>query len=220
MAITLVANTSAAGASGATTSSIDTTGATLLIVHVGGILSGNPSDNKSNSWTALTAQTTSGVSSRLWYSFTGNVGSGHTFTYGGTVTSFEVAAFGSSDAYDGTESGSHGSGTSATGAITPSQDNCLVIAGLEHEGSSVSVNAGLTISNQVALVGGTNYGSALAYLVQTTAGLVSLTWTISGASATFNNTQAVFRQAAATGRIYKLAGDGGGLAGEPRGLAG
>ena len=66
----------------ATTSAIDTTGATLLVALIvtdtGG---GTMSDSKGNTWTALTAHSGgTTVTGQLFYVSNPTVGSGHTFT--------------------------------------------------------------------------------------------------------------------------------------------
>ena len=84
-----------------TTASIDTTGCTLLVAVLNGqggdTWPATPiTDNKSNVWHGLTLRSASGDKVQIWYSYTGNVGTGHTFTMSITNASgyFNVAASG------------------------------------------------------------------------------------------------------------------------------
>jgi hypothetical protein len=181
-------NDKCGGATGCTTSpGVDTTGANFIVMNLAGVSPGTPSDNKSNSPTCLTAQIKGGVTNRLCYFPNPTVGSGHTFTLGGTVTSLVVAAFSgvkTSSPFDQENGDNVCSANCATFSITPSEDNELVVAGLTHETvGSASIDASMTILDQIPLSGGVNYGGALAYIVQTSAGAISPTWTIASADA-------------------------------------
>jgi hypothetical protein len=92
-----------------------------------------------------------------------------------------------------------GAATLATGSVTPSQDNSLIVAGLGFNVSSAgpTINSSFTRSSWVNFGSGNNYGSAEAYLVQTTAGAVNPTWT-KGNTEAAAATIAVFKPAAAT----------------------
>jgi len=180
--IALVANTaSGTNSGGTTTSAIDTTGANLIVIHVGYFNAPTITDSKGNTWTALTARDPGISAGRMYYCLNPTVGSGHTFTASG-VNSFgtiAVSAFSGVSAF-GSENGAAGNAASiATGAVVPSVDGSLVISGITFNtvGSSVSVNASLSILNQVAPVNSANFGVALAYLIQGTAASINPTWT-------------------------------------------
>src|SRR4051812_4446657 len=100
MAISLVTSTKVAGTSNS--ASVDTSTATLLIIMQTYSASGpaTPTDNKSNTWTALTAQDNQfSISSRMWYALSSlSVGSGHTFSANGSTEEITVMAFTSSGA--------------------------------------------------------------------------------------------------------------------------
>lgn len=181
-----------------TTGAIDSTGADLLVVlAVGGFLT--ITDSKSNSWSALTQGTQDFTDCRISYSRPTSVGSGHTFTTGGSYMAVLVAAFSGSvvSPFDQENGGVSNDGTSGSGgSVTPTENNELVIAGLGlgGNGSSPSVDSGFTIAQSKNAVSGVNFGGALAYKIQTTAGAVNPGWTWTTASdavmrtATFKDT--------------------------------
>lgn len=193
MAIALVTHTLAQSAdtNTVTTSSIDTTGADLLVVAVtwstGGTFT-NLTDSKTNTWTQLTAKTASGVSTSFFYAKNATVGSGHTFSANGTAffPSIAVAAFSGSDLtapVDVENGGTTASGTSlATGSVTPGQDNELVIFACGDAWTgTIAVDVG-SITDQAAIVGGTAFALAMAYQIQTTATARNPSWSWSPAA--------------------------------------
>lgn len=100
MAISLVANVlGTGGINGATTGSVDTTGANLIVVSTGYYYPGGSvsvSDNKGNAYVPLTQRHASANSgNRMFYCLGATVGSGHTFTVSGngTYAALAVAAF-------------------------------------------------------------------------------------------------------------------------------
>lgn len=192
MAIALVNHTSAGSSdtNNVTTSSIDTTGATLLVAWiVFDFTAAEPSfsDNKSNTWTSLTIQSDGAAARGRWrYVANPTVGTGHTVTASGT-TDFPavcflafsgVAAASPFDVQNGAASSSAVT-TLAPGSITPGQNNELVLVGLGVAGaiSSLSIGgSGFTITDQVAFSSGAAYGADAAYKVQTTAGAENPAW--------------------------------------------
>lgn len=188
----VVANTIAGGTSGdtsnVTTSAIDTTGANLLIACVA-YISGTASvtDSKSNTWSALTAINSS-VDVRAFYVSAPTVGSGHTVTGSAAVGFPSVSLVALSGAKVSTpfdvENGAGAGGTSvATGNVTPSENNEIVLTCLSTGGSTitgVSGGAGFTILDTVNFLTGNHLGLSHAYQIQTTAATVSATWTTAG----------------------------------------
>ena len=183
-AITLVAHTAAGGNSTTTTTTaIDTTGANLLVACASSFDAAahtpTMSDNKTNTWTALTLRGTSSTTeTTIYYSVPASVGTGHTFTFTTTVNGFAalgVWAFAGASAtpYDtdvGTAASS--SGTSVQpGSITPAQANEVLVAcnTLSAAFTSLAINSSFTLSDQVAFASGNNEGGGYAYLIQTTA---------------------------------------------------
>ena len=187
MAIALVTSVSAGfNSSGATSSSVDSTGGDLIVMVVGHYSgAGTPaiSDSKGNSWTALTSYTYGNERVTIFYAKNATVGSGHTFTANGanSYASFCVGVFSGSNTtapFDA-ENGSGGNGaTSQPGSITPSEANCLVIVGtnLYPDGLS-SIDGGFTILENKAGSPGFYEASALAYLIQTSAAAANPTLT-------------------------------------------
>jgi hypothetical protein len=211
MAIALVANVASnAGTNAAvTTAGIDTTGANLIVVAVGYNTVGTLTDSKSNTWTALTTRG-SAPGSKLYYCVPSSVGAAHTFTWTASFPSICVAAFSGAHATPFDLENGNNAGVSVTsiqpGSITPSEDNELVIAGFGYNGTqTVSINGGFTISDQKPLNSGVAYGSAMAYLIQTTAAAANPAWSWTGAqNAAASIASFKAGAAAATKRRYTL----------------
>jgi hypothetical protein len=197
MPIALVTNTIKQSVAGATvvTDAIDTTGANLLVVSIADYEADSSilSDNYANTWTPLTAATSvpDALRQRLYYCLGALVGAGHTFTATPNLSAhfatISVAAFSgvkTASAFD-QENGATSATTAsmATGSITPSENNELVVSGLLTGTANVIAISGLTITNQVPNDPGDAFGAALAYVVQTSAGAVNPTWTWSGGAA-------------------------------------
>lgn len=185
MAVSLVANVAIPGApNGGTSSSIDTTGATLLVIHVADAdgVATTVSDSKGNSWTALTARQNS-LESQLYYCASPTVGSGHTFTTSASSAfpAGQVLAFSGVDAspFDTQNGNTTTDSTIQTGSVTPAEDGSLLVAGVGHvRGVSPTIGSGFTVTDSNALSGGNYYGAGAAYLVQTTAAAINPTWTL------------------------------------------
>lgn len=193
----LVSHTSQASADGSnlTTSSIDTTGANLLVVHTGCYNNTLTvvADNKSNVWFPLTVHAFAfGATSQLWYAKNAIVGTGHTFSIvgGGSpnnpnltypalcVSSFSGAYFAPFDVENGGSAGS-GSPPQSVGSITPNFNNALIIAGIcefDTFVGSFSINASLTILDTRLYNSGTNLGSTIAYFSQPTIAAINPAW--------------------------------------------
>lgn len=195
------------GGTPATTSAIDTTGANLIVISVGDGNSSAPTDSKSNTWTGLTAITGGSTRGRLYYSYAPTVGTGHTFTVPHSYGAIAVAAFsGATAAPFDVENGtfdSDGGGTSQPGSVTPSENSEIVIAGLGIGGSAntLSINGGFTIAASVDGISGTQYGAAIAYLIQTTAAAANPTWSYSGGSTAICATIASFKDTPAASAV-------------------
>ena len=214
MAYVLITSTSKAAASNmiVTTDAIDSSGGNFAIVNVGSYNAGTVvlTDSKSNTWSGLTNQVNvaTGLTERMWYCQGGTFGTSHTFTAQDTLLptypSIEVLIFSgavSSPLDQQTGTSNNGVSSLATGSLTPSEANCLVVTGLGHENNSagaVSVSSPFDSTDiQIAYGGGTNEGSAIAYEIQTSATARNPTWDITNNSG-IAVTLAVFK-AAATG---------------------
>lgn len=188
MAIAYVAGVTGAGANATTSGAIDTTGANLLVMVQSFYTGGSApaaSDSKSNTWTKLTEWGGAGTEAcAIWYAKNATVGSGHTFTGGatGAFTAFSVFSFSGCDTtapFD-LENGSTTvtNTTVQSGAITPSANNYLVVAGTMNAGSVISsIDGGFSAIQKVDYAGGTNEGCGASYLIQTTATTANPTWT-------------------------------------------
>lgn len=206
MAIALVASTSATGTdSSVTTGSIDTTGATLLVIciAVDGGATPTISDSKSNTWTALTASTQT-VKTILYYVANPTVGTGHTFSNTGAFNfcSLFVQSFSgvtTTSPFD-QQNGSTGTGsaTLVVGSVTPSENNEVVVVGLgfNESGTPISINGGFTETSEQNFGSGNNYGGAMAYLIQTTAAAAAPTWTRGANVGAMASRSATFKAAA------------------------
>lgn len=199
----------ALGVNGGTTGSIDTSGANLLVIALSWYHSGTEptvSDSKSNTWSGLLKSNTAFTASKIYYCQGGTVGSGHTFTASGTgsyssmcVLAFSGAAVTPFDQQNGATATADV--TLATGSITPTENDEVVIAALSHENNSsgaVSIDGGFTAYKQ-AYSAGAGEGCGIAYLIQTTATAANPTWNITNSSH-LSARIASFKAAAATAK--------------------
>jgi len=191
-----------------TSAAINTTGATLLVMTVvcyGGNFAGvSVSDSKGNTWTGLTKQSNAtGAYTRLYYvnSATPTVGTSHTFSIVITSQNYpagQVAAFSGVLATTTPIQNGHAQTTASTnlpGSVTSVTNGSLIISGLGADGTGISayaIDSGFTITDFNLNVAGTYWGSALAYLIQGTAGAISPTWTFTGTVVDTSTTIAVF----------------------------
>lgn len=221
--ITLISNTCAASTGGTgvsvTTSAINTTGATLIVISVSYLQTTGvalPTDSAGNTWTGLTGQEVSGNTSNiLFYKTNPTTSATQTFTenHSNNFPSICVFAFSGtllSSPFD-VQNGSHSTSTAtlATGSVTPSLNNELLITGfgVSNAGSTMSINSGYTIpaGGQVAGAASNAYGTAMAYLVQGTASSSNPTWTNS-ASGDLASTIATFKSSASSSAILITGG--------------
>lgn len=192
MTVALVAHRSdgSPDGNGFTSAAIDTTGANFLVVGVGQTATnGVLTDSKGNTWVELVSPAVSGLTGTLWYAENAIVGTGHTFSISGSgnFPSMEIAAFSgvaTSSSLD-QQNGNAGTGNPiATGSVTPTTNDQLVVTAVGGFCSSLSIDGGFTISDSVDIAGGAHYGSGLAYLIQTTAAAANPSWTGVGGAGT------------------------------------
>jgi len=179
-----------AGNNGTVTSgALNTTGATFLsviVVHYGGT-PGALTDSLSNAWNARTTYGSGNYFVTQYWSRPTSVGVGHTFSVASVVDTYPciaVMAFsgGSALPYD-TENGVANASytTIQSGSITPSQNNCLVIAGQCWSSSTTcAINGGFSSPQFVKNAVGNIYVGQ-SYLIQTTAAAANPTWTVNQA---------------------------------------
>lgn len=179
MPIALVSNVTAAGLDGATSASIDTTGATLLVIAVSYGAAITVSDSKGNTWTALTESDVAPPKHRIYYAANPTVGTSHTFTVSGTssAAAFSASAWSgvvTTSPFDTEQGGVAGSATVAgvgSSSLVPSVNNELIFAsvGLQTSVSGFAANTGFTLVDHVNFSSGVNYGVGAVYQIQTTA---------------------------------------------------
>jgi hypothetical protein len=196
-------STSVANGSGGSSGSINTTGAGLLVA-VANYFSGASgltfADSKGNTWTPLTAVSTTNTRCNIYYSVPTSVGTGHTISLTGSnvfpTLVFSAFAFGAASPAD-QQSSANGTGTSGAGSsITPGFANELVISGLSTNGDGVSISGidgGFTVIDATRPASSGLYiGGAGAYLIQTTATAAAPTWSF-GASQEWGVKMASFK---------------------------
>lgn len=193
MAISLVASATknAAIISSGTTSAVDTTGGSGIIVIMGAGASAGTlsvSDNKSNTYTAIN-NVVSGWQLSMFYCAAPTVGTGHTFSpgattpasYNGTITVFCFSGTDRIVFYDGQQNSnfSLASTTVQPGSITPSRNGCLIVSGHSGatNGSVPTINLSFSTPFGTAAVAGTSFSAYGSYLIQTAAAAINPTWT-------------------------------------------
>jgi len=206
MAWNLVSHTVAvgSGATYTTTSAINTLsgGADLIIVSApctqAGLAALSLGDSAGNTWTVIdTIAPASGCQTRWWYCHNPTTAAAHTFTVSNSASTVIYAsvavqawsgsvAAGTSPLDQHTASAAITSGTTLPCvSLTPLQDGSLIVAGYTlnmsaSQSGSMTIGSGLTISDSQGFVGGTSYGTGLAYYVQPSAQAIAPIWTIPG----------------------------------------
>lgn len=196
MAIAVV-NTKAGtfGSTWGTTGTVDTSGANLLVVGINyhrSFVGATPlSDSKGNTWTLIdTSDTGLGAICRLYYCTPGgNVGTGHTFsTTTGFSNIFAIAFSGARTAstpLDQQNKGANNTASVATGSITPSANDCVVVTvyGGFNPGAAPTMTSGggsFTVPTGFSIATSTSESGAESYSIQTTATAANVTWTSAG----------------------------------------
>lgn len=182
--VVLSTHTAVSG-SAPTTSAINTTGATLLVVgqsYNGGYTP--PTDSLGNTWSGLPNQAAIGGMS-IWYSSNPIVGASQTFTGAGASFGMCVMAFSGVLSANPLDQ-QNGSTTAQPGSITPTQANELIVSyiGGGTDAGPYTIDSGMTITDQLPFVGAVQYSQGCAYSVQTVATAINPTWTGWGNSAT------------------------------------
>lgn len=187
------ATSSAPTANSTTTDAVDTTGANLCILSTTQFTVGGVSDSKGNTpWIKLTTQTISSSSTALYYFLNPVVGSGHTFTVAGgaafagvTVECFSGVK--TSSPVD-TETGNTATGTTIKpGSVSPSENGELIVTGFGNTNtittSTIGIDSSFTITDKLAYNVATNYGAAMAYIIQGVKTSVDPQWSWTGSVA-------------------------------------
>jgi hypothetical protein len=207
MPIALLAQDKGNGNDGFTSPGVDTTGASLLVVSYA-YANATPtlSDSNGNTWGTARLYAPFGPASTLRYAWNPTVGAGHTFTLTGTdcFASGQLSAFSgvdtSADPFDQSNEGlSFGSTSVTLGSVTPTTDGQLVIAHWNYDNATglPTVDGGFTSPAYGDLgVGAVYNGSAVTYLIQTTAAAAAPTMTKTGSGSNNYATIATFKAAA------------------------
>jgi hypothetical protein len=195
MAIALVSNVTIPGSpTGGTSASINTTGATLIVITLSQYDASAfvaPTDNKGNTYTGLTQRTAgTGVGrdnagARLWYCAGPIVGAGHTFTSTADYSSCNVMAFSGAatvSPVDGETGATAATTPLATNSVTPTANNAVLVTGASFGTASATITGGFTIASTVPFGASNNYANAGAYLIQTTAAAANPQWTFAGSN--------------------------------------
>lgn len=175
------------------TTGIDTTGATLLVVSASSLDAPTITDSKGNTWTKLTTykNATSGAWQTIAYVINPTVGTSHTFTNTASFPGISVVAFSgatTSSPFDQQNGAScDNTTTCASGSITPGENNEVIVAGIggctgSGGDNSCTADSGMTNVGYLQTVGGSGYGTGIAYKVQATAASINVSWTGPAAS--------------------------------------
>lgn len=213
MAIALVAHLIAGSTNtnGFTSSSIDTTGANLLVyVLSNSDATATISDSKGNSYTLVTNNGGFGLFSGISYCKNPAVGTGHTFSCVATATSPSLAilAFSGCDTAAPLDvfnsAASNGTNALQTGSITPGSANEVLVTSLHNQeitATTFTINQGFTISDQSIQVNGQHHGNAAGYLIQTTATAQNPTWSDPTGTNMYGACIAAFKSASAVAQV-------------------
>lgn len=204
MALLSHATGAAAGAIGVTTSAIDTTGATLIVVGMQNIAAddtGFLSDSAGNTWT-YTTSLACGSSRFVQFAYCINptTSATHTFSIGALAffPVIVVGAFNSTpgSSFDAVTTGNAAASpttTVAAGSITPANANNLLVTFMGGDPiGSASADSGFSSVDQILKAGG-HQGGAMAYLIQSAATAQNPTWTVGSQDAVIGAQQIAFK---------------------------
>lgn len=191
---------------GFTTPPFDSSGADTHLVAISRLHGTTPAITDSRGFTWIPLTSSDNAPDLQWVYAVGAGGSGHTLTVSGTGVYVSIARYHfSGGAASPLDTGSpknnfNPAGTSVQpGSQTPSVDNCLVVLGGAFGGdvAGIAITGGFSTPDAAGTVGGTAYGIAGSYLIQTTAAPANptLSWTNSQGVAV---SLAVFKPASAT----------------------
>lgn len=177
------------GTNGGATGTIDSTGASLLVVIFSAVntttLLPTFTDSASNTWRALPKAFAGTANySRMYYCANPTTSATHSVTVSGTSIFSSIAFYAVSGTdlisplcdFEGIGSGAVGLTSWAMGTLTPPLDNCIIFATLavSNTSTSISINSGMAALTRNGT--GTAAGLGAAYIIQTTAAALSPTW--------------------------------------------
>lgn len=174
---------------GVVTGNVNSTGATFLVASVSWFAGTSPTapiaDNKSNTWNHLTTRSIGNWRTRISWCIPTSVGVGHSFSASGFNTGPTVIVSGWTQNHASPADQENGAGNAsasnlATGSITPTANNSLIIAGLGYnQNVSATIGSGFTLIGSFTNASGWTHG-AMAYLIQSSATAINPTWTATG----------------------------------------
>jgi hypothetical protein len=194
------------GSAGYSTSadSIDTTGATLLVITIGayqiassGWNSDYVTDSKGNTWTFLEAGSTDTFSARIAYCLNPtSVGPGHYVSVAGSSgITYASIAFSAFSGVGGFDEYTYSATTLTPGSITPGVAGQLFVTGASADNGAAPALGGLfTDVLNKAYVGGAAAGAGAAYYINSGTDAVDPTWT--GGGTVFGSIMAAFTPSA------------------------
>lgn len=171
-----------------TTGTIDTTGASCIVIYAGAFTgsTATPTDNKSNTYVALAAERTEAgagptVAERWFLCASPSVGSGHTFTLACSRACLSVIALSGSPGspFDQEAGGSEVGATAVpAGTLTPADSGGIALTGCVHPYNNLSAApTGFTLQENVNQGYGTT-GISLAYKNASGGSALSPSWTV------------------------------------------
>jgi hypothetical protein len=200
MAYTLVSSINISGTAidswTSSASPVDTTGVDLITIGVCSADSAGATppdaDSKGNAYTLAKTKSNSlgGSRAAIYYKQNPTVGSGHYWSLTTTGHYYSIAVRCWSGSVSSPLDTSSGDGQSTTGAttcaltsVTPTVDNCLVLAAWAiNESVGYSVTAPLTELNEVGWVNNVNIGLETGYVIQTATTAITATATFAVAN--------------------------------------
>ncbi len=184
--------------------------------YTGGAATVTISDSNSNTpWTPLTQNGAGGFNShQFFYCVNPVVGASHTFTSTSAsgFQTMKVAAFSGTaaspfDQQNGTTTASAAS--LSAGALTPSEDNCIVISGVVVDSSTLLLHPSeLVEANATQYQAGDHEAGGFGFTIQTTAAAIDPTWNWTGPTAAAMS-NAIFKATSAPppamgGRFHRI----------------
>jgi hypothetical protein len=192
------------GINGGTTSSIDTIGASTILVVLAWQGGGTLSDSQGNSWTALTLQGSGPPYSRIFYCDAPKTSATHTFTLTGTYLYASIGILvlsGTATSSFDVENGASGNGTTLqTGSVNPSEDGEIIVTTLAVDaGTTESIDSNFVIEASTDFSSGQYYHLVLAYKIQTSKNAENPIWSNFGGPADCRTAIATFKAAISAG---------------------
>lgn len=174
------------GTNGGTGTATDLSGCDLVIVSVLTIVGSLPStetDSQGNTWNLVATYTSNGQHNLdVYYWKNPSVSASHTVTISGTGSApvYSIVGFTGADLTAPNDQHNGNAGvfldTLATGSITPSANNCLIVSPLLYsrsQGGAYPVDSGMTVIHRDEA---STFCITAAYKIQTTAAAINVTW--------------------------------------------